>query len=107
MSGARSKTGFLIKHLPAGTTTNELREMFEKYGTIGRLLLPPQGLTAMIEYSDATEARTAFRTLAYTKVTCCQTSSILIVIDHPLSIVVFMYIFAVISLRVCVQHDSD
>jgi len=60
---------FLVKHLPAGTTTDELRELFDRYGTIGRLLLPPQGLTAIIEYIDATEARTAFRALAYTKVT--------------------------------------
>ena len=43
--------------------------MFERYGTIGRLLLPPRGLTALIEYTDATEARAAFRRLAYTKVT--------------------------------------
>ena len=68
-SGERSKTGFLVKHLPAGTTTDELRELFERYGTIGRLLLPPRGLTAIIEYIDATEARAAFRALAYTKVT--------------------------------------
>ena len=68
-SAERSKTGFLIKHLPAGTATDELSELFGKYGTIGRLLLPPQGLTAIIEYVDATEARAAFRALAYTKVT--------------------------------------
>jgi len=68
-SGERSKTGFLIKHLPAGTTTDELRELFERHGTIGRLLLPPRGLTAIVEYVDATEARAAFRALAYTKVT--------------------------------------
>ena len=69
MSGERSKTVFLVKHLPAGTTTDELRELFDRHGTIGRLLLPPHGVTAVIEYIDATEARAAFRALAYTKVT--------------------------------------
>lgn len=68
-SAERSKTGFLVKHLPAGTTAEELSELFEKHGTIGRLLLPPRGLTAVVEYTDATEARAAFRALAYTKVT--------------------------------------
>jgi len=48
---------------------DELRELFDRHGTIGRLLLPPQGLTAIIEFIDATEARAAFRALAYTKVT--------------------------------------
>ena len=68
-SGERSKTGFLVKQLPSGTTADELRELFEKHGTIGRLLLPPRGLTAIVEYTDATEARSAFCALAYTKVT--------------------------------------
>jgi len=67
-SGERSKTVFLVKHLPVGTTNDELRQLFEKHGTIGRLLLPPRGLTAIIEYVDATDARAAFRALAYTKV---------------------------------------
>lgn len=58
----------LVKHLPAGTTADEMRELFEKYGTIGRVVLPPGGLTAIVEYVDQTEARAGFRGLAYTKV---------------------------------------
>jgi multiple RNA-binding domain-containing protein 1 len=66
-TGNRSKTAMLVKHLPAGTTASELQELFERYGTIGRLVLPPGGLTAIVEYIDATEARAGFRSLAYTK----------------------------------------
>jgi len=61
-----------VKHLPAGTAIEDLRELFDKHGTIGRLLLPPRGLTALIEYVDATEARATFRSLAYTKVSLDQ-----------------------------------
>lgn len=67
-SAARSKTVILVKHLPADTTADELQRLFEKYGTIGRIVLPPGGLTAILEYVDQTEARTGFRALAYTKV---------------------------------------
>jgi hypothetical protein len=33
--------------LPAGTTADELREMFAKHGVLGRLVLPPSGVTGM------------------------------------------------------------
>ena len=60
-ASARSKTVILAKNLPANTTAEELREKFEKFGTLGRLLLPPSRLSAIIEFSEPTEARTAFR----------------------------------------------
>ena len=58
----------LVKNLPAGTTTEELQEVFSKHGTLGRVLLPPSGVTAIVEYLAQTEARTGFTRLAYTKV---------------------------------------
>ncbi|XP_046390578.1 probable RNA-binding protein 19 [Ischnura elegans] len=63
----RSKTILLVKNLPAGTEASELREIFDKHALLGRVVLPPSGLTAIIEFSDPTEARYAFRKLAYTK----------------------------------------
>ncbi|ELU12200.1 hypothetical protein CAPTEDRAFT_225018 [Capitella teleta] len=66
-AAARSKTVILAKNLPANSTADELKEKFEKFGTLGRLLLPPSGLSAIIEFMEPTEARMAFRSLAYTK----------------------------------------
>lgn len=63
----RSKTVFLVKNLPADTKVTELRPLFEKFGEIGRFILPPSGITALIEFMTPTEARKAFLKLAYTK----------------------------------------
>ena len=65
---ARSKTILLVKNLPPGTTTRELQEIFSKHGDIGRLLMPPFGITAIVEYGNPAEAKTAFTNLAYSKV---------------------------------------
>jgi len=35
---------------------------------LGRLILPPSGLTAIVEYIHPTEAKAAFSGLAYSKV---------------------------------------
>ncbi|XP_065353915.1 probable RNA-binding protein 19 [Cloeon dipterum] len=64
---SRSKNTILAKNLPAETTAEELREMFGKHGELGRLVLPPSGVTAIIEFCDPSEAKTAFTKLAYTK----------------------------------------
>lgn len=63
----RSKTVILVKNLDAQTNTEELREMFSPHGELGRVLLPPRGVTAIIEFLEPSEAKTAFRKLAYTK----------------------------------------
>ncbi|CAH1801245.1 unnamed protein product [Owenia fusiformis] len=66
-AAARSKTTILAKNLPAGTKANEIQELFSKYGTIGKLVLPPSGVTAIIEYLEPSEARAGFTNLAYSK----------------------------------------
>lgn len=67
VSAKRSKTIILAKNLPPDTTVSELTNIFAKFGPIGRLVLPPSGVTAIIEYCDASEARHAFKKLAYSK----------------------------------------
>lgn len=57
----------LVKNLPAGTKSEELRDLFSKHGTVGRVVLPPSGVTAIVEYLEPTEAKTGFRRLAYSK----------------------------------------
>ncbi|XP_030893656.1 probable RNA-binding protein 19 isoform X3 [Leptonychotes weddellii] len=63
----RSKTVILVKNLPAGTVAAELQETFGRFGSLGRVLLPEGGVTAIVEFVEALEARKAFRHLAYSK----------------------------------------
>ncbi|KAL8972942.1 MAG: hypothetical protein Q9197_002554 [Variospora fuerteventurae] len=63
----RGKTAILIKNFSYGTKPTELRDLFETYGTVKRVLMPPSGTLAIIDFSQADHARTAFRSLAYRK----------------------------------------
>lgn len=64
----RSKTVILVKNLPVGTLAAELQETFGRFGSLGRVLLPEGGITAIVEFLEPLEARKAFRQLAYSKV---------------------------------------
>ncbi|XP_054905016.1 probable RNA-binding protein 19 [Poeciliopsis prolifica] len=66
-AAARSTTVILVKNLPDGVTTTELEKLFSPHGSLGRVLLPPSGLTAIIEFLEPTEAKRAFTRLAYSK----------------------------------------
>lgn len=63
----RSKTVILVKNLPAGTVYEELVQTFQPFGTIARLVIPPHGITALIEFVEPSEAKQAFSKLAYSK----------------------------------------
>ncbi|XP_037367008.1 probable RNA-binding protein 19 [Talpa occidentalis] len=63
----RSQTVILVKNLPAGTLAAELQETFGRFGSLGRVLLPEGGITAIVEFLEPLEARKAFRQLAYSK----------------------------------------
>ncbi|KAK2509982.1 hypothetical protein MC885_004954 [Smutsia gigantea] len=63
----RSKTVILVKNLPVGTLVAELQETFGRFGSLGRVLLPEGGITAIVEFLEPLEARKAFRQLAYSK----------------------------------------
>jgi multiple RNA-binding domain-containing protein 1 len=41
----RSKTIILAKNLPAKTSVAEMRQLFMKYGELGRVVMPPAGIT--------------------------------------------------------------
>ncbi|XP_047448458.1 probable RNA-binding protein 19 [Mugil cephalus] len=66
-AAARSTTVILVKNLPAGVTVSELEELFSPHGSLGRVLLPPSGLSAIVEFLEPTEAKRAFTRLAYSK----------------------------------------
>uniref|UniRef100_A0A915ARL0 RRM domain-containing protein n=1 Tax=Parascaris univalens TaxID=6257 RepID=A0A915ARL0_PARUN len=63
----RSATVILVKNLPAGVEVDELQRMFERFGPIKRALMPPEGVSAIMEMDNMVDARNAFRALAYSR----------------------------------------
>lgn len=64
---ARSKTVILVKNLPFGTNADEMRQKFAEFGELARVVLPPNGVTAIVEFIEPSEAKKAFRKVAYSK----------------------------------------
>ena len=65
-----------MKNLPFNTTTDELRTVFAPFGTVARLVLPPSGITALVEFFEPSQAKKAFQKLAYSKVIICSIISV-------------------------------
>jgi multiple RNA-binding domain-containing protein 1 len=61
----RSDTVIIAKNFPYGTTHDELVLLFGGTDTVKRILLPPAGTIAFIEFYDAGQARATFKRLAY------------------------------------------
>ncbi|KAJ7771000.1 hypothetical protein DFH07DRAFT_804474 [Mycena maculata] len=64
-SRVRSDTIILVKNIPYGTTTEQIRELFEPHGALTRVLVPPAGTMAVVEFARADEAGVGFRAVAY------------------------------------------
>ncbi|KAJ6190825.1 hypothetical protein N7519_000846 [Penicillium mononematosum] len=63
----RGNTAILVKNFSYGVTSAELRSLFDPYGKIIRLLMPPSGTIAIVEFAQPDEAQKAFRGMAYRK----------------------------------------
>lgn len=63
----RSRNVIIVKNLPTSTSRHELSALFELHGKVGRVIMPPNGLTAIVEMDEAVEAKLAFKKLAYSK----------------------------------------
>ncbi|KAI9771137.1 MAG: Multiple RNA-binding domain-containing protein 1 [Geoglossum simile] len=61
----RGDMAILVKNFPYGTRAGELKDLFEEFGQIRQLLMPPAGTIAIVEFAQAPQARAAFATLAY------------------------------------------
>ncbi|KFM27346.1 Multiple RNA-binding domain-containing protein 1 [Auxenochlorella protothecoides] len=62
---ARSDRAILIKNLPWSTSEDELQSLFAESGEVARFVLPDTKALAVIEFEDASDAKRAFRRLAY------------------------------------------
>lgn len=55
----------LIKNFPYGTTQEEITKMFGEFGELRRVLMPPAGTIAIVEFVQAPIARAAYSSMAY------------------------------------------
>lgn len=61
----RSNHVILVKNLPYGSSEAELANMFGKFGSLDKVILPTTKTLALVVFLEAAEARAAFRSLAY------------------------------------------
>lgn len=64
-SRGRSDTIILVKNIPYGTSSDQIRELFEVHGKLSRVIVPPAGTMAVVDFEHAVEASKAFRAVAY------------------------------------------
>jgi multiple RNA-binding domain-containing protein 1 len=64
----RGDTAILVKNFPYGMSMEELRKMFEEFGQVLRVLMPPTGTIAIVEFAQAPQAKAAFASLAYRRI---------------------------------------
>lgn len=62
---ARDDKVILVKNFQYGTTKEEIGELFAAFGEINRILMPPAGTIAIVEFRDAPSARAAFSKLSF------------------------------------------
>lgn len=55
----------LVKNFPYGTTVDEIGELFVPFGELNRLLMPPAGTIAIVEFRDVPSGRSAFTKLLF------------------------------------------
>ncbi|KAL8872585.1 MAG: hypothetical protein Q9174_001804 [Haloplaca sp. 1 TL-2023] len=66
-SKQRGDRAILVKNFAYGTRLDELQKLFEPFGRIRKMLMPPSGTLAIVEFEQMDHARSAFSNLAYRK----------------------------------------
>ncbi|KAI9175861.1 Multiple RNA-binding domain-containing protein 1 [Blastocladiella emersonii ATCC 22665] len=61
----RSDSILLVKNIAHGATEQDLDALVASFGDVGRILLPPSGTVAIVEFLSPADAKAAFRHLAY------------------------------------------
>ncbi|GAB0135878.1 hypothetical protein EsDP_00004200 [Epichloe bromicola] len=67
-SQRRGDTTILVKNFTYGTTTEEIRKMFEEHGQVLKVLMPPTATIAIVQFAQANQAKSAFGKLAYRRI---------------------------------------
>ncbi|UZJ53036.1 hypothetical protein CBS101457_002356 [Exobasidium rhododendri] len=80
----RSETVTLVKNIPFGTSAETLRDLFEKFGKVERVVMPPSGTIAIVEMEVRGDSKVAFKSLAYKRLG----NSVLYLEKAPLGILV-------------------
>lgn len=57
----------MIKNIPANAKVEELKEVFERYGSLKRIELGPFNTLALAEFENEKQAKGAMKNLAYFK----------------------------------------
>lgn len=65
--GERGGNAILVKNFAHGTKSDELKMLFESYGNVLRVFMPPAGTISVVEFEKDSHARSAFNSLAYRK----------------------------------------
>ena len=58
----------IVKNLQHGTKLKDLENLFSAFGHVGKIILPPSGVTALVQFEKLSSAAKAFEKIAYTKV---------------------------------------
>jgi multiple RNA-binding domain-containing protein 1 len=64
-ASTKSRTALLVKNLPASTSVSDVRTLFAQSGVVTDVLLAPSRTSAIVEFEQPSEARTALKKLAY------------------------------------------
>ena len=64
-ASTKSRTALLVKNLPASTSVQDVRTLFAQSGVVTDVLLAPSHTSAIVEFEQPSEARTALKKLAY------------------------------------------
>ena len=63
----RSREVIIVKNLPSFTKKKDIEQLFSPFGGMGRVILAPSNSLGIVEFLQGSEAKTAFRSLAYSK----------------------------------------
>ena len=61
----RSSTTLLVKNLTKDVVQKDLEQMFARFGNLAAFLIPPSRTVALVDFLEPSEARAAFKGLAY------------------------------------------
>ncbi|KAF3480690.1 multiple RNA-binding domain-containing protein 1 [Arthroderma uncinatum] len=61
----RGNTAILLKNFAYGVSSEDIRKLCEPFGQLTRLLMPPSGTIAIVEFAMPDETQRAFKGLAY------------------------------------------